>query len=295
MNAILKELGYGEDDRVVIFHADDIGMCQSTLIAYRELLDFGLLSSAAVMVPCAWFSGLAAFAKDRSDADIGVHLTLTSEWDSYRWRPISTADEATGLLDDEGFLYRLAASVHENATKEAVKQELEAQIEQALKAGLDITHIDSHMGTLFHEKFLQIYYKMSRKYKLPLLLSRGSEAEIETFGLSDEGAQMTRQIVGEMDKAKIGVFDQIYLMSLDEVWDDGVAQTIELIDQIPAGLTYFIMHPAADTPELRAIALDWKARVRDYHAFKSPKLRDYVQNAGIHVIGYRTLRDKMRQ
>jgi len=294
MNPVLRELGYAQDERVVIFHADDIGMCQSTLPAYQELLDFGLLSSASVMVPCPWFSGLAEIIRERDDVDMGVHLTITSEWDNYRWSSISTSDKATGLFDDAGYFYQDCEAIQENGDPQAVVQEIYAQIERAIRAGIDVTHVDSHMGALFHEKFLQAYFDAGLKYHLPMLLSRSSQVEMEAFGLSEAGIQMTKQIVQQMDKQHIAVFDQIYMMDLDEVWDDGIAQTIDLIGKIPAGLTYFIIHPAKDTPELRAIAPDWEARVRDYEAFKSVELQDYVQNSGIRVIGYKVLRDRMR-
>ena len=100
MNAALKQLGYAADDRVVIIHADDIGMCHATLPAMADLLDFGLLSSAATMVPCAWFPQTAAFCRDHPTVDMGVHLTVNCEWEAYRWGPISTRDPASGMLDD---------------------------------------------------------------------------------------------------------------------------------------------------------------------------------------------------
>lgn len=104
-NPVLKKLGFADDDRVVILHMDDVGMCHANVKAYRQLLDFGLMSSAAVMVPCPWFPAAAAVCRDYPHADLGVHLTLNSEWDVFRWSPISTADTASGLIDDEGYYY----------------------------------------------------------------------------------------------------------------------------------------------------------------------------------------------
>src|SRR5881275_3142643 len=106
MNLTLKKLGYGADDRVVIIHADDIGMCQATLPALADLLDFGLVSSAAVMVPCPWFRAVVAFCAVYPAVDMGVHLTVNAEWESYRWGPLSTRDPATGLLDKQGYFHQ---------------------------------------------------------------------------------------------------------------------------------------------------------------------------------------------
>lgn len=89
MNPFLARLGYGPDDRVVIIHADDVGMCQASLAAFADMVAFGLVSSGSTMVPCSWFPAAAAFCRANPEVDMGVHVTLTCEWDAYRWGPIS--------------------------------------------------------------------------------------------------------------------------------------------------------------------------------------------------------------
>jgi len=110
-NTALRELGFSAADRVVIVHADDVGMCNATVNAFFELADYGVISSGSVMVPCPWFPAVAAACRGNADIDVGVHLTLTSEWDRYRWGPISTRDPASGLLDEEGYFYRNCGGV----------------------------------------------------------------------------------------------------------------------------------------------------------------------------------------
>ena len=85
MDPALRELGYSSRDRVVIIHADDVGMCGASVAAFAELADGGFVSSCAIMVPCPWFPAVAALCRGRPDLDVGVHLTLTSEWQGYRW------------------------------------------------------------------------------------------------------------------------------------------------------------------------------------------------------------------
>ncbi len=170
MNPILRTLGFSPTDRVVILHADDIGSSQGTVAAYADLLAAGILSSAATMVPCPWFPAAAACCRQHGDdprLDMGVHLTLNSEWDAYRWGPISTRDRASGLLDDEGYFPRREPAVQTQANLDAVEQELRAQIQRALAAGIDVTHIDTHMLTLFHPRLLPIYLRLSREHRLP--------------------------------------------------------------------------------------------------------------------------------
>ena len=131
-------------------------MCQATLSAYDDLMDFGLISSAAVMVPCPCFPQTAEYCRKHPEVDMGVHLTLNSEWNGYRWGTISTCDLASGLMDDEGYFYRRQPPVHEQGDSGAAKIELRAQIDRALAAGIDATHIDSHMGTIAHENFWRV-------------------------------------------------------------------------------------------------------------------------------------------
>ena len=129
INPFLKKMGFADDDRVVIFHADDIGMCRSANVAYQELIEAGPLSSGSVMVPCPWFPAAADYCRRHPQADMGVHLTLTCEWDGYRWGPLSTGDPASGLLDDEGYFDRSTAEAQDHAQPEAVTLEIKAQVE----------------------------------------------------------------------------------------------------------------------------------------------------------------------
>ena len=190
-NPVLKKLGFSPDDRVVIIHTDDIGMCQASVEAFADLADFGLISSGAVMVPCPWFLQAAAFARDHPEADLGVHLTLTCEYDLYRWGPISTRDPASGLLDDQGFMHHTSAGVWENADPDAAIAELDAQIRRALAEGMNLTHIDTHMGTVAHPQLIPGYIQLANQYGLPPMIPRLTPEELMAQSHVDEGtAQM---------------------------------------------------------------------------------------------------------
>jgi predicted glycoside hydrolase/deacetylase ChbG (UPF0249 family) len=299
-NPTLKRLGLSEDARVVIFHADDIGMCQASLSAYRELLDFGLVSAASAMVPCPWFPAAAAFCQQyqsQLDIDMGVHLTLTSEWSDFRWGPISTRDARSGLIDADGYFYATWEQFQANATVEATLQEIEAQIERALAADLDITHVDSHMGTVFHPRFLSGYLAIADKYELPALILRQEEEQIRQMmggehAPSEVLADYVRQMTA-LEEQGYPMLDHVYVMPLERS-TDRLKQAKEALDNLPAGITYFIFHPSQDTPELRAIAPDWQARVADLALFTDDAWRDYVASSGVKVIGYRELGDLMR-
>ncbi|MEP6984039.1 MAG: polysaccharide deacetylase family protein [Chloroflexota bacterium] len=294
-NPALKKLGLADNDRVVILHVDDVGMCQATLSAFDDLMDFGLISSAAVMVPCPWFPQTAEYCRKHPEVDMGVHLTLNSEWDGYRWGPISTRNAASGLIDDEGYFYRRQPPVYERGDSTATKIELKAQIDRVLAAGVDATHIDSHMGTIAHEKFFPGYVELAQEYRLPpTILFRGDKVGFRARGLGDALSNMAITLGDSLESAGVPLLDHEVGLPLDKP-AERVGQAKRILENLPVGITHFYMHAAQDTPELRAIAPDWESRVADYQAFLSTELRDFIHNQGIHVIGNRVLRDLMRQ
>ncbi len=290
-NPLLKELGLAEDDRVVILHADDVGMCQSSVAAYADLVEFGLISSASVMVPCPWFPETATFCRDHPSGkiDMGVHLTFTSEWDGYRWRPVSPCDPASGLTDESGYFYANAEAVQEHADPAAVQVEAKAQVKLALAFSIDVTHVDNHMGTVFHPRFLDAYVQSALQHRVPPLLLRMDDAGLREWGMEAEvAAQLARQLQ-RLERQGVPLLDYLHVMPLDEP-DNRVEQIKRVFDSLPAGITCLNIHPAQDSTELRAIAPDWRGRVSDYRAFTSEALRAHVRDSGVQVIGWRDLR-----
>lgn len=292
-NPVLRRLGFADDDRVVIIHTDDIGMCQATVSAFANLVDFGLISSSAVMVPCPWFPQVATYCRQHPQVDLGVHLTLTSEHDHCRWGPISTRDPVSGLMDQEGYFYRQSEQVQEHGDRAAVRLELEAQVDRALVADIDVTHVDTHMGTVAHPKFIPAYVQLALQHCLPPMILRSDEAAWRKMDMDSERAAFAAQFVQLLEAQGLPLLDNLIALPLDQP-ADRVELAKKTFDSLPPGLTHFIIHPAQDTPELRAITPNWQSRVADYQAFTSRELRDYIRNSGLQVIGYRALRDLMR-
>lgn len=290
-NPVLERLGYSNDDRLVIIHTDDIGMCHASVSAFAELWEFGLISSGATMVPCPWFLEAAKLCKENPEIDMGVHLTLTSEWETYRWGPISTRDPESGMIDEQGYFYHLSDQAQEHGSPEAVLIEIQAQIDRALAQGIKPTHIDTHMGSVASPKFIQAYLQMALQYRFPPMIMRLSEAEWLEMGMSPELSAMAVQMVAELEEQGVPLLDRIAGLDLDTTPapEERVDYAKAVLSQLGPGVTHFIIHPSKDTPELRAITPDWACRVADYEAFRSDDLRTYVKNSGIHVIGYREL------
>jgi predicted glycoside hydrolase/deacetylase ChbG (UPF0249 family) len=291
-NPVLKKLGLADTDRVVIIHTDDIGMCQSNVAAFADLWEAGIISSGAIMYPCSWANAAIEMCQKNPKIDMGVHLTLTSEWKDYRWGPISTRDRRTGLMDEEGYFYHTSAEVQKHGKPGAVKAELAAQIDRALKAGLKPTHIDTHMGSVAAAKFMNGYIELAKKNKLPPMIFRMDEAEWRANGLDPLTAKLAARMIHQLEEKNLPLLDHLVSMPLE--YAEGYTElTKKTLSGLEPGITHFIIHPTKDSIELRTIAPDWRARVANYEDFMSDEIRDHIQAIGLHVIGYRTLAELM--
>src|SRR5215211_6311269 len=140
--SLLERLGYPKDAKLLIIHADDLGMAHSVNAASTKSFDSGLVNSGSIMVPCPWFAEIAAYARSHAEADLGLHLTLTSEWKFLRWGPVLSKDRLTTLLDKDGYLYPTEVAAARNGAPQEIEAEIRAQIERAKAFGIQPTHLD---------------------------------------------------------------------------------------------------------------------------------------------------------
>jgi hypothetical protein len=292
-NPLLKKLGYSDTDRLVIIHVDDVGMCHASVQAYKDLWEFGTITSGAVMVSCSWFLAAAEMARQNPQMDLGVHATLNAEWDTYRWEPLSTRDPASGLIDTQGYFHRTVEAVVQSATVEAVGAELNLQVEHALSAGIDVTHIDSHMGTILDPKFVKSYLQAGASRLIPNMLPRASAKGFDMVGVDEQALGMFTPILDQLENQGLPMLDGLFAMPLEHD-NDHIGAAKRLLSEVPVGITHFLFHPSIDTPELRAICPDWKARVANYNAFISQEIKNFIKNEGIQMIGYRAIREVIR-
>ena len=294
-NPFLQKLGYSNTDRVVIIHTDDIGMCHASLQAFKDLWEFGTITSGAVMVPCPWFPAVAQMCRENPEIDMGVHATLNAEWEAYRWSPLSTRDPASGLLDAEGYFHQWQDAVYQNAKPEAVDAEVNAQIERALAAGIDVTHVDSHMGTIMSPLFIQSYIQAAAIRRLPNMLPRIDAHGMEIIGMSDTELKVYEPIMNQLLEAGIPMLEGLLSMPLAEPNpDEQMDIAKDLLGDLPVGITHFVLHPSIDTAELRSICPDWESRVANYNTFMSDELKIFIEQEDIKLIGYRQIRDAIR-
>ncbi len=287
---LAERLGYPADARLLIVHADDLGMCHAENAASIEALEAGAVSSASIMVPCPWFGHLAAWARRHPEADLGIHLTLTSEWKHYRWGPVLPASEVPSLVDSLGFLHQSTEAVVQHVRPGEALRELAAQIERARAAGIRLTHLDTHMGTLFlTPELLQVYLALSRRYGLPVLLPR------------EQIAQRAPALLPLLEQQAL-LIDRV-VMAWPELLPEGVptADFYEsVLRKLEPGVTELIVHLAHDTPEMRAVAEDhpdygaaW--RQADFDFVRSARFRKIIEEEGIMLINWQDLQALIRQ
>jgi predicted glycoside hydrolase/deacetylase ChbG (UPF0249 family) len=272
MDSLARRLGFDDDARVLILNCDDLGSSHAANVGVYESLRDGIATSASLMVPCPW--AREAAARYRGE-DVGVHLTLNAEYERYRWGPVT---HAPSLLDGDGGFPRTVADLWDHADLDETRRELRAQVERAILWGFDISHLDSHMGSVqLKPEFFDVYLDLAVDFGLPIRLSGGSTERTIGFPF--------RKLAAEEGV----VFPDHFVMGRDV----GSRRVIErTVHDLRPGVTEMIVHPAIDTPEIRALAPDWAGRVDDHDLMVNDhSLRTLLQRAGAHLIGYRELRD----
>jgi predicted glycoside hydrolase/deacetylase ChbG (UPF0249 family) len=292
---LLQRLGFSASDRVAVVHVDDLGMCHAANQGGFEALESGPATCGSVMVPCPWFAEAAARARANPELDLGVHLTLNSEWPHYRWAPVAGREAVPSLLDDDGFLPRTTAETVERARPEEVEIELRAQVRFALEAGIDVTHLDSHMGTCFSPRFLGIYGKLAREFRVPVFAIRPDEETLAAAGLSG-AIDLFRSLVDSLENDGVPILDGFDSDSLGFPEGEGEQHNRQRLARLRPGVNYLICHPAQGGEELDAVARD-SAHQRDFERsfYGGETGRRALAEAGVGTVGMRPIRDLMRR
>ena len=282
---VAERLGYPPDAKLLIVHADDLAVAHSVDEASFEALDKDAVTSASVMVPCPWLKEVASYAKDHAGADLGLHLTLTSEWKNYRWGPVESKDQVPSLLDPSGYLWPETTPAAQNTKPEEAEREMRAQIERAKAAGIHPTHLDSHMGVLFARPSLfAVYVKVAHEYHLPFLAPR----------IPGDPLKFSSQLSG-----KDPVVDSVVMANPTvhaEQWKEFYETAIK---HLQPGLSEMIVHLGHDNAELEAVTLDhpdygsaW--RQRDYNFVTSAEFKKMLEENHIVLIKWRDLQKLLK-
>jgi predicted glycoside hydrolase/deacetylase ChbG (UPF0249 family) len=279
VKSVAERLGYPADAKLLIVHADDLGMAHSINAATVKALATGLVNSGSIMIPCSWVPEIAAYARTNPQADLGLHLTLTSEWRDYRWGPVMSKERVPSLLDESGYFYPTESTAASHASVKEVEAEIRAQVMWARKLGIQPTHLDSHMGTLYQSKELfETLLRVARENGLPVRMSK------EWF------SRMTF-LPGLLSPNDV-VLDHIISIE-PSVTNEGWAKFYsDAVKNLQPGVTEIVVHLAHDDAEMGAMTADhpdWGSawRQRDLEFFTSDAFRKLLAENQIKLVTWR--------
>ena len=283
LKTVAERLGYPPDSKLLIIHADDLAVAHSVDSAAFEALEHGAVTSASIMVPCPWLTEVAEYAKAHPDADLGLHLTLNSEWKFYRWGPVESKDKVPSLLDPAGTLWSTSEQVAKNVKPAEAEREIRAQVERALAVGIHPTHLDTHMGSLMvSPELIAAYARVAHEYHLPFLFLK-----IPGMGQDVLSALKDNDVV--LDSVKLAN------PSVDpDHWEEFYLETIK---SLKPGLTELIVHLGHDNAELQAImggvpfGSEW--RQRDFNVVNSPEFKKALQENHVILVKWKDLQKLM--
>jgi predicted glycoside hydrolase/deacetylase ChbG (UPF0249 family) len=284
-----EKLGFPKGKKVILFHCDDAGMCEEANIAVQHYFETGDVQSTAVMVPCPYAEQMIEWAKTQKSPDVGIHLTLTSEWKTYRWGPVSDSSSVPGLIDPEGKLWHDVPDVVMHASAEEVETEVRAQIDKVLGMGFTPTHIDTHMGTLYSSlDYLKVFLKIAKEYNLPANAIDLSDPRIAE-GFKNEGYPITTDVVEILDQYSLPKLDNFSSVPEGGTYEEKRDKFFALLNALEPGLTEIIFHPSVETENLKTITDSWQQRVWEAQLFSDPAVKKFFEDNSIIITTWKEI------
>jgi hypothetical protein len=282
---VAERLGLPAESKLLIIHADDLAVAHSEDAASFDALDKNAVNSAGVMVPCPWLNEVAAYAKAHPDADLGLHLTLTSEWKVYRWGPVESKEKVRSLLDPLGYLWQETALAAQSIKPEEAEREIRAQIERAIASGIHPTHLDSHMGALYSTaELFAVYVKVAHEYKLPFFAIRLPSVPVEFYS--------------PLNKNDV-ILDSVVIASPEVHSTEWRSFYLNAVKNLRPGLTEIIVHLGHDDSELQAVTLDhpdygaaW--RQRDYEVVTNPEFKKALEENHVILVKWNDIKKLLK-
>ena len=283
-----ERLGWKADQVVVILHVDDVGMSRPSNLGAIEAVEHGVATSWAVMMPCPWVPDIGHYLKKHPEIDSGLHLTLTSEWVPYRWGPMAGKSRVPGLVDPEGCLWRNVAGVIAKGSADEIEIEIRAQIDRAQTMGLPITHLDSHMGTLFaRADYFERFAKIGIEMKIPILAigSHATHAQLE----NGDAMKKLQAWIPKIWNAGLPVLDDLHTGSYGWKPDEKPERLLALLKELKPGVTEILFHASRPTEDFPVITSSSESRLGDLKALTDPRVKALIQERAIVLTTWKEL------
>jgi predicted glycoside hydrolase/deacetylase ChbG (UPF0249 family) len=289
-----ERLGWKSNEVVVILHVDDVGMSHSSNLGAIEATEKGVATSCAVMMPCPWVSEIARYLKEHPQVDSGVHLALNSEWKLYRWGPVAGKAQVPGLVDEEGCLWPRVEQVALKASADEIEREIRAQVDRAETLGIPITHLDSHMGTLFvRPDYYERLAKVGIEKGIPVLVVGGNGAH-----LAPEERLAAAQLLPWIKKvwnSGLPVLDDLFTGFTGLKVEDKGERLAALLKDLKPGVTEILFHASQPTEEFPLITGSSRARLADLKALTDPRVKKAIEEKGIILTTWRELKERRKK
>ena len=289
-----ERLGWKASDVVVILHVDDVGMSHSSNLGGIESVEKGVATSWSVMMPCPWVPEIAKYLKLHPEVDSGLHLTLTSEWSLYRWPPLAGKPNGPGLVDTEGCMWRSVELTAKHATPDEIEAEIRAQVDRAEVLGLPITHLDSHMGTLFaRPDFFERWAKVGIEKGIPILVvgGHGTYVQKENPGVSEQ----LRPMIPKIWNGGLPVIDDLHTDSYAWKPEEKTQKFLALLKELKPGVTEILFHASIPTEDFPLITSSSEARLADTRALTDPAVKKLIQERGIILTTWKELKERRKK
>jgi predicted glycoside hydrolase/deacetylase ChbG (UPF0249 family) len=284
-----EKLGYPKGKTVLLLHMDDLGMCPEANAAGARYIDNKQILSGAVMMPCPEAEAFIEYAKQHPETDIGLHLTLTSEWKTYRWPPVADAAKVPGLIDPDGKLWHEVPDVVAHASASEVETEIRAQIEKSLALGYRPSHIDTHMGTLYGSpEYAQVFFKVAQEYNIP---ANAIDVSVKAVadGFRKQGYPINDVVLKILDDYHLPKLDNFSSVPRGSTYEEKRDKFFTLVKSLGPGLTEIIFHPAMESDNLRSITNSWQQRVWEAQLFADPVVQQFLEKEGIVVTNWKDI------
>jgi len=289
-----EKLGFPAGKKVLLLHIDDAGMCPEANAAAELYLEKNQIMSAAVMMPCPNAESFVVWAKGHPDADIGVHLTLTSEWKNYRWGPLSEAVKVPGLIDPEGKFWHEVPQVVMHASAKEVETEIRAQIEKAISLGHRPTHIDTHMGTLYGSaEYVGVFLKIAQEYHIPANIIDLSDPEV-AGKFRQAGYPINEEVINKVGEYRLPKLDNFTSVPAGATYEEKRTNFFKLVKSMKPGLNEIIFHPATLSENLKTITGTWQQRVWEGELFADPVVHQFFTDEGIAITNWKDIMKRFK-
>ncbi len=284
-----EKLGFGAGRKVLLLHCDDAGMSPEANEAVQKYMSNKQINTAAVMMPCPNAKEMIDWAKKYPDADLGVHLTLTSEWKTYRWSTLTNPKKVPGLIDAEGKMHHEVPDVVMHASAKEVETEVRAQIDKFIACGRRPSHIDTHMGTMYGSpEYVKVFLKIAQEYRLPANIINVEVPEVAAY-FKQAGYPINDEVIRNVADYKLPKLDFFTSVPTGKTYEEKRENFFKLVKSMPNGLTEIIFHPATLTENLKSITGSWQQRVWEGEMFSDPVVLKFFKDEGIIITDWKDI------